>query len=207
MPWIRAHISLVYLHAQSQERERKKNFFHFLLIAALPDTHMVGSATGCFTGAKLWGITVAHVQRGTNKHVDVHLETHRLKTEWRFANELSFWQILPFNWLVKEAIRIQCIDAHQRVMLSTRKKWDAHQETAALTTVNYDFRWSSSTALWSVTLCACVYAFVYLCATLDCNCQNMGCDCCYLTTSFVAGVCAVTTGQRRHSVRPIVSRA
>lgn len=50
----------------------------------------------------------------THKHIDTRtLRRHCLKAECWFANELSWWLILPFNWLVKGAIRIQCIDAHQ----------------------------------------------------------------------------------------------
>lgn len=50
----------------------------------------------------------------THKHIDTRtLRRHCLKAECWFANELSWWLILPFHWLVKGAIRIQCIDAHQ----------------------------------------------------------------------------------------------
>lgn len=103
--WFRAHSPLVYLHAQSQRKgkKREKNFFNFLLIAALPDTHVVRSAISYFMLGKL-----------THKHIDTRtLRRHCLKAECWFANELSWWLILPFNWLVKGAIRIQCIDAHQ----------------------------------------------------------------------------------------------
>lgn len=114
--WIRAHISPVYLHAQSRG---KKHIFHFLLIAALPDTdpHVVGLAIGCCIPGKVmrhyWR---TQTQNNTQTHQRTHtrLEIHCLKAECWFTNELSWWQILPFNWLVKEAIRIQCIDAHQR---------------------------------------------------------------------------------------------
>lgn len=84
-------------------KKREKNFFNFLLIAALPDTHVVKSAISYFMLGKL-----------THKHIDTRiLRRYCLKAECWFANELSWWLILPFNWLVKGAIRIQCIDAHQ----------------------------------------------------------------------------------------------
>lgn len=46
-------LSSICMHSRRREREEKKNLFHFLLIAALPDTHMVGSAIGGFTGGKV----------------------------------------------------------------------------------------------------------------------------------------------------------
>ena len=104
---IRAHTSLVYL--RGTVTRGKHNTIHFLLIAKRSQSHrhMVGSA---IDWAKLWGTATAAaacLHRITHKHT-------RLKAECWFANELSWWQILPFNWLAKEAIRIQCVDAWMR---------------------------------------------------------------------------------------------
>lgn len=119
MPWIRARISLVYLHTQSEEEKKnpnKQNIFHFLLIAAVPDTRVVGSAIGCLHTGQSYEALLLHAstEEHTNTSTRTCLKTYCLNAECWFANELSWWQILPFNWLVKEAIRIQGIDAHQR---------------------------------------------------------------------------------------------
>lgn len=66
---------------------KKKNIFHFLLIAALPDTRAVGSAIGCCVPAKLWGITAAHVHRATHKHVHTHTENGK-HTAWKLNADL-----------------------------------------------------------------------------------------------------------------------
>ena len=110
-------LSSICMH--SHGGEKKNSIFHFLLIAALPDTHtlthththVVGSAIGCcILGKVMRHYCCTRPQRNTQTH---GWKTRCLKAERWFANELSWWQILPSNWLVKEAIRIQRVDAHQ----------------------------------------------------------------------------------------------
>lgn len=78
---------LTFLSSICMHGHGKKNIFHFLLIAALPDTRAVGSAIGCCVPAKLWGITAAHVHRATHKHVHTHTENGK-HTAWKLNADL-----------------------------------------------------------------------------------------------------------------------
>lgn len=76
-------------------------------MAAIPDTYLAfqqQSAVAFWT--ELQDSTPAYINRGAHQYASVRLQTHCLKAKRLFANELSWWQILPFNWLVKEATRI-----------------------------------------------------------------------------------------------------
>lgn len=76
-------------------------------MAAMPDTHMAfqrQSAVAFWT--ELQDSTPAYINRGAHQYAYVRPQTRCLKAKRSFGNELSWWQILPFNWLVKEAIRI-----------------------------------------------------------------------------------------------------
>lgn len=111
---------------------KKKN--HFLLMAAMPDTHMAfqqQSAVAFWT--ELQDSTPAYINRGAHQYAYVRLQTHCLKAKRLFANELSWWQILPFNWLVKEAIWIALHRCSSQksvwLMLSIRYVWECVLES------------------------------------------------------------------------------
>lgn len=104
------------------------------------------------------------------------LKTHCLKADCWFANELSWWQVLPFNWVEKETIRIQRIDAHQRsgvkrflyitfenVPFRVRTPTGSPQACYSLKKIkrNYEFKASYLTALWSSILCVWVGIMCY----------------------------------------------
>lgn len=92
---------------KQKKKKKRKLFSHFLLIAAVPDTLMVWSAISCSILGRVMRLYCC-IYTSTGGHTNTSM--HAYKAKCLLANELSWWQILPFNWLVKGAIRIQCID-------------------------------------------------------------------------------------------------